>query len=63
MLTNVDNIEQSSAAGASGLSYDPVSDEYTYVWKTEKLWAGTCRQLAVGLRDGTTHRALFNFTK
>lgn len=63
MLADVDNIEQTSTAGSSGLSYDPVSDEYTYVWKTEKLWAGTCRQLVVGLKDGATHMALFNFTK
>ncbi len=62
-LTNVDLIEQTSTAGASGLTYDPVSKQYSYVWKTKKSWAGTCRQLVVGLIDGTTHTALFNFTK
>jgi hypothetical protein len=62
-LTNVDLIEQTSTAGSSSLSYDPVSKQYSYVWKTDKGWAGTCRQLVVGLIDGTTHTALFNFTK
>lgn len=47
------------AAGQSALSYDPVSDTYTYVWKTDKSWAGTCRQLNVTLADGTSHRADF----
>jgi hypothetical protein len=62
-LAEVDNIEQTSTAGASSLSYDPASGQYTYVWKTDKAWASTCRQLVVGLKDGTTHSALFNFVK
>jgi hypothetical protein len=34
---------------------------YTYHWKTDKAWAGTCRQLIVKLVDGTYHRANFSF--
>jgi uncharacterized protein len=34
---------------------------YQYDWKTEKAWAGTCRQLVVLLSDGTTYRANFKF--
>jgi predicted extracellular nuclease len=49
--------------GASGLSYDALSDRYTYVWKTEAVWAGTCRQLVVKLADGTVHTAVFTFTR
>ena len=30
---------------------------YTYVWKTEKAWAGSCRIVSVRLVDGTTHEA------
>ncbi|HET9221858.1 MAG TPA: ExeM/NucH family extracellular endonuclease, partial [Roseiflexaceae bacterium] len=59
----VDDIEQTDSAGASGLSYDPGSDQYHYVWKTEKSWAGTCRHLIVKLNDGTSYRANFKFTK
>lgn len=49
------------AAEASGLQYHAVSQQYTYVWKTEKAWAGTCRELTLTLDDGTTHTARFLF--
>jgi hypothetical protein len=59
----VDQIEETVTAGSSSLSYDASLDEYVYVWKTEKAWAGTCRQLTVKLTDGTIHQANFTFTK
>jgi hypothetical protein len=59
----VDGIEVTVTAGNSSLSYDPVTDTYTYVWKTDKSWANTCRQLVVKLNDDTFHRANFKFTK
>ena len=40
-------------AGSSSLSYDATLDQYTYVWKTDKAWFGTCRQLTVRLNDAT----------
>jgi len=46
-----------------GLSYDPLQDRYTYPWKTEKSWAGSCRQVVVRYTDGITYRANFNFVK
>ena len=57
----VDGIELTVAAGGSSLSYDSTSGLYTYVWKTDKSWVGTCRQLVVTLKDGTAHRANFTF--
>jgi Tol biopolymer transport system component len=57
----VDILEQTATAGESGLSYDEATGEYTYVWKTRKAWAGTCRQLAVKLDDSTVHWASFTF--
>jgi hypothetical protein len=54
-------LEDTVTAGGSSLSYDPVSDQYIYVWKTDPSWAGTCRQLVVTLNDGTVHRANFKF--
>jgi hypothetical protein len=45
------------------LSYNSSSDRYTFLAGTTKAWAGTCRDLVVTLRDGTTHRARFTFTK
>ena len=46
--------------GGSSLTYSR-SGQYNYGWKTEKAWAGTCRQLVVKLIDGTTHLANFRF--
>ena len=45
----------------SGLSYDPATDRYKYVWKTDQRWAHTCRQFVLGLKDGTFRRANFHF--
>ncbi len=56
-----DPIEETVAAGSSSLSYDEASDTYTYVWKTNKLWVGTCRALNLTLSDGTQHLAYFRF--
>ncbi|KRE71171.1 hypothetical protein ASG77_13695 [Arthrobacter sp. Soil762] len=61
--TALDDIEQTLAAGSSSLSYAAAADTYTYVWKTQKAWAGTCRQFTLALNDGTTHTALFDFRK
>ena len=55
------DLEETVTAGSSSLSYNPTTDIYNYVWKTEAGWAGTCRQLVVQLNDGSTHRANFKF--
>ena len=57
----IDDAVTAPAAENSGLQYDAASDTYTYVWKTAKAWAGTCRTLSVALNDGTAHTALFMF--
>jgi probable HAF family extracellular repeat protein len=58
----VDAVEQTVTANSSGLTYDPATDLYTYVWKIQKNWTG-CRQLVVKLADGREYRANFEFTK
>jgi hypothetical protein len=58
-----DNIEETVTTGNSGLQFDPLTNQYTYVWKTEKGWAGTCRQLVIKLTDGNYYTANFKFTK
>ena len=58
-----DGIEETATAGSSSLSYDATTDQYTYVWKSEKAWSDNCRQLVILLDDGTFHRANFNFVK
>ena len=57
----VDVVELTLTAGQSSLSYDISTDTYTYAWKTDKAWAGTCRELTVRLSDGSDHKALFQF--
>jgi hypothetical protein len=59
--TTLGNPEATVNPGGSSLTYDPLTDQYSYVWKTNKAWTGTCRQVVVKLIDGITHIANFNF--
>jgi Tol biopolymer transport system component len=52
-----------SAIASGALSYNTSLDRYTYLVATDKSWAGTCKDLTVTLRDGTTHSARFTFGK
>ena len=54
-------VVETMTAGESSLKYDAEADQYIYVWKTLKVWAGTCRKLVVLLNDGTSHEAYFMF--
>ena len=54
-------IEETATAGNSGLNYDPTSNQYTYVWKTDKAWKDTCRQLILSVKNGSVQIALFKF--
>jgi hypothetical protein len=54
-------VEPTTTASTSGLQYDPISQTYIYVWKTERAWAQSCRQLTLGFKYGTTRTALFSF--
>jgi hypothetical protein len=44
-----------------GLQYDPSVNQYIYTWKTNKDWAGSCRELDVILRDGRHLRTNVSF--
>ena len=59
-----DAIEESSTstAGGSTLHYDAGTDQYTYVWKTDKSWTGY-RVFIIKFVDGTTYAANFKFSK
>ena len=59
----LDTVETTTSAMANSLSYDAAADQYTFVWKTEKSWSGTCREFRVTFSDGTTETALFKFGK
>lgn len=53
----IDPIEETVVAGSSSLSYNATTDKYSYVWKTDKAWKNSCRQLTALLKDGTYHNA------
>lgn len=56
-----DAVEETVNAGGSSLQYDAAANQYIYVWKTDRNWTGTCRQLQLKLADGTTQVANFKF--
>jgi predicted extracellular nuclease len=62
LSVGVDEVE-ATASGASGLQYDPTTNTYTYVWKTEKAWVNQCRSLELTFDDGAYRNARFAFTK
>ena len=48
-------------SAATTVSYDSRNGQYTYSWKTQKAWSGSCRLLEITLTDGTLHRLRFDF--
>lgn len=62
-LTDIITETEASTAGSSGLQYDPTTDQYIYVWKTDKAWAGRCGKVVLLLKDGTTREAWFQFRR
>jgi CSLREA domain-containing protein len=59
----VDSVEETVIAGSSSLSYDPATGIYTYIWKTERSWANSCRQISLKFIDGQTYTANFRFIR
>jgi hypothetical protein len=57
----VDAIEQTVTAGGSSLQYDSGSNQYTYVWKTDKSFAGQCRMFTITFTNGDVRKAEFLF--
>jgi len=53
--------QAANPSGKSGLTYNATTNQYTYSWKTDKTWAGNCRQFDLKLIDGTEHLANFKF--
>jgi hypothetical protein len=53
--TTIEPVAAVTTASNSGLTYDAVADQYVYVWKTSKAWAGKCYRFELGLNDGTSH--------
>jgi hypothetical protein len=58
----LDTVEETATPGSTGLTYDPGTGTYQYVWQTARPWAGSCRVLILRFRDGTEARAWFRLT-
>ena len=43
------------------LAYRKRKARYLFLWRTERDWAGSCRQFMLTLDDGTVRRADFAF--
>jgi probable HAF family extracellular repeat protein len=56
-----DDTQPTISKGANTLHYGAASGQYTYVWATDKAWAGTCRQLQLKFTDGQVQSAAFSF--
>ncbi len=54
-------IEETVNTGGSSLSYNATTDQYSYIWKTDKGWKGTRRMLIVRFNDSSQHLAKFRF--
>jgi hypothetical protein len=57
----LDTIETTVTAGSSSLTYDATTGQYTYVWKTDKAYAGQCRLFTIGFTNGDVRTAEFKF--
>lgn len=55
----LDAIEQTANTANAGVTYDAVTDTYTYVWTTDRAWGGQCRELTLRTRDGGVRKASF----
>jgi predicted extracellular nuclease len=53
--------DASQPTAGQGLQFDPATGLYSYLWKTDKAWAGTCRTFVLTLVDGTSHVADMRF--
>ena len=44
---------------AGALTFDPVTEQYTYLFKAKPAWSGTCRELKIRFTDGQTRSLRF----
>jgi Domain of unknown function (DUF4082) len=61
--TTLDAVEETVTASQSGLTYDEIADQYIYVWKTNKAWAGRCYRFDLGLNDQSSRTFNVEFLK
>ena len=60
--TTADPLAAPTGGGGSALR-NLGDGHYQYTWSTPKSYANTCKTMQLNLGEGTTHDALFRFTK
>jgi hypothetical protein len=61
--------QSTTTAGGSTLSYNFLTGQYTYAWKTDKSWASSCRELRAAFKHDPNppsagyYKVDFRFTK
>jgi hypothetical protein len=56
-------VNEAVNAKSSGLTFDPVSQRYTYLWKTERASVGACAELVLRFDDGQEWVARFRLAR
>ncbi len=56
-------IQANAKPSGPKLTYNADTDLYTFIWKTEKGWANSCREFVISFDDGTSYTANFQFKK
>jgi len=56
-----DSVEETVIGSPNMLTYSPGTGRYQLTWKTDRVWAGTCRDFVIKFRDGTEAQAVFRF--
>lgn len=55
------DVDQVGSKRRPAFDYSRRRDEYVLLWRTERRWAGTCREFVLKLDDGSVHTARFEF--
>ena len=60
---SADVVEETFAAEPSHLTYSSGNDQYTYLWRTDRSWAGQCKKLELKFVDhwNSNQGAIFSF--
>jgi hypothetical protein len=56
-------VARGAARKRPAFEYARRSGRYTMIWKTDRDWAGTCREFVLRLDDGSVHMARFRFVR
>ncbi len=60
---SVHEVNEAVNAKSSALAFDPASQRYTYVWKTERSSVGACTELVIRFDDGQERVARFQLVR